>query len=421
MRAAAAWCCFQMLLGGGAVSLAADTVRLDKALFLDKCRGAWAGQMIGVSFGAPTEWAPGVIGFIWMARPNDSELAPWTPDRISNALQQDDVYVEMTFLKAMEDHGIDISPKQAGLAFAASEYDLWHANLFGRENIRRGIMPPRSGHPKYNLHVNDIDFQIEADLFGIVCPGLPRESNRLCDRFGHIMCYGDGVYGGMFVAGMYAAAYFEDCDVRAVVEAGLACIPAKSSYHRCISDVLRWHDEHPEDWLATWHKVEAKWQDNKDCEPYLLSNINANLNGAYVVMGMLYGNGDMGRTIEVATRCGQDSDCNPSTAAGVLGCMKGLKAIDPQWISGLTAIEDKKFDYTGYSFKTLIPASQHIAEEVIRKAGGSVEADAYLIPRQTPRAPHRLEQWENDAGGIFEPVTTKELKLRTQATGAAKE
>jgi hypothetical protein len=37
-----------------------------------------------------------------------------------------------------------------------------------------------------------------------MCPGLPRESNRYCDRVGRVMNYGDGLYGGMFVCGMYA-------------------------------------------------------------------------------------------------------------------------------------------------------------------------------------------------------------------------
>ena len=56
-----------------------------------------------------------------------------------------------------------------------------------------------SGHPKYNLHADDIDFQIEADFIGIMCPGLPQASNKYCDRVGRVMNYGDGLYGGMFV------------------------------------------------------------------------------------------------------------------------------------------------------------------------------------------------------------------------------
>jgi hypothetical protein len=167
--------------------------------------------------------------------------------------------------------------------------------------------------------------------------------------------------------------------------------------------VLRWHDENPGDWLATWRRIEEKWQDNMDCEPDIKANINADLNGAYVVVGLLYGDGDMGKTIETATRCGQDSDCNPSNAGGVLGCMKGFNGIPPEWTSGIAAIKDKKFSFTDYSFETLISACQRVMEEIVVRAGVNVDPDAYLIPRQTPSPPRKLEQWTKDQSGIFKP------------------
>jgi hypothetical protein len=368
-------------------------VRLSKERYLDKCKGAWAGQMIGVCFGAPYEFRSN-------GKPILDPLKPWTPERVKGAIDQDDCYVEMTFLKAIEDHGLDVTNEQAGKAFADTKFELWHANKFGRENVRRGIMPPKSGNPEFNKHADDIDFQIEADLFGILCPGLPQECNRLCDVFGHIMNYGDGVYGGMFVAGMYVAAYFEDNDVSKVIQAGLACIPEASQYHKCISDVVRWHAENPADWLATWKKIEEKWQDDVDCEPGNPVNIDAKLNGAYIVAGLLYGGGDLAKTLEIATRCGQDNDCNPSSAAGVLCCMKGFSALDPQWTSGIAAVENTSFSNTSYSFKTLIPTCQKVTEAIIRRVGGQVADDGYVIPQQAPKAPEKLEQWTDKAARL---------------------
>lgn len=393
-----------VLVAGSTVYAAEEPVRLEKNRFLDKCKGAWAGQMLGVCYGARYEFKSN-------GKPIEGELHVWAPKDIKGAIGQDDCYVEMTFLKALEAHGLDISPEQAGHAFAETKYPLWHANRQGRENVRRGIMPPLSGHPHYNRHADDIDFQIEADLFGILCPGLPQESNRLCEIFGSIMNYGDGVYGGMFVAGMYTAAYFEDHDVPAVVKAGLECIPPASQYRLCIEDTMRWHDIHPDDWLATWHKIETKWQDDVDCSRGDAFNIDAKLNGAYIVVGLLYGEGDMMRTIEYATRCGQDADCNPSNAAGVLGCMKGYNALGPGLTGGIPKIEDKRFSHTEYSFKTLIPACQRVAESVIRRAGGRVEEDAYLIPRQCPRPPATLEQWVDQRALLDEPELSWEIHL----------
>jgi hypothetical protein len=118
--------------------------------------------------------------------------------------------------------------------------------------MRMSILPPLSGNPRYNLHADDIDFQIESDIFGMIAPGMPQVSNRFGDRMGHIMNYGDGVYGGMFISAMYTQAFFAS-NVREVVESGLKAIPAESLYAQSIRDVIRGHDENPNDWLKTWH------------------------------------------------------------------------------------------------------------------------------------------------------------------------
>ncbi len=316
----------------------------------------------------------------------------------------------MTFLAALVEHGLGITFEQAGRAFADTGYPLWHANFAGRENIRHGIMPPLSGHPMFNRHADDIDFQIEADLFGILCPGLPQESNRLCDVFGRIMNYGDGLYGGMFVAGMYSAAFFDaGGDPAAVLDAGLACIPPETDYARCIRDVVRWHARHPDDWLATWRAVEDKWQDDIDClrgDPF---NIDAKLNGAYIAMALLYGGGDMLRTVEIGTRCGQDADCNPSNAAGVLGCMRGFDALDPEWTRGIEDIRDEKFSHTDYAFDELVARCADVAGAVVQRAGGRVAQDAYYVPVQTPQPPATTEQWTHQLAILDTPVLDHEM------------
>ncbi|MCC6795182.1 MAG: ADP-ribosylglycohydrolase family protein [Candidatus Hydrogenedentes bacterium] len=383
-------------------SSAADTVTLSKEKFLDKCKGAWAGQMIGVCYGAPYEFRSN-------AKPITDPLRDWKSEFVEGAIDQDDCYVEMTFLKTIEDHGLNVTYEQAGKAFAASQYPLWHANYYGRENCRRGVMPPMSGHPLYNRHADDIDFQIEADLFGILCPGLPQESNRLCDIFGRVMNYGDGLYGGMFVSGMYTAAYFEDSDVRKVIDAGLACIPKESQYHQCISDVIAWHAAEPNDWLAVWKKIEDKWQDDIDCSPDNTFNIDAKLNGAYIVMGLLYGNGDFAKTVEISTRCGQDADCNPSNAVGVLGCIKGFKAIGEPFTAGIAKMADTKFSHTDYSFNSLIPTCQRVTEQIIKHAGGKIADDAYTFTVQAPTPPTTLEQWTEQKALLAIPISATEM------------
>jgi hypothetical protein len=351
----------------------------------DKIRCGWAGQMIGVSFGAPTEFKSN-------GKINEGQIA-WTPDMVSNSIVQDDLYVEMTFTEVMDRIGLNATPEQYGDAFKASRYQLWHANAGARRLLNAGVNAPMSGHPKYNIHANDIDFQIESDFIGMMTPGLPQEANKYADRVGHVMNYGDGVYGGMFFSGMYAAAFFET-DARVVVERGLASIPAESGYAKVIRDVLTWSARYPDDWRQTWQLLEDKWDRSDVCPDGALAgfNIDARLNGAYVALGLLYGKGDFTRTLDVSTRAGQDSDCNPSSAGGVLGVMIGYQAIPETWKSGIAKIADEKFDFTQYSFNSITDSTVARALKVIEMAGGRVTANPVTIPYQAPKAA-RLEQW----------------------------
>lgn len=344
----------------------------------DKIRGAWAGQMIGVAYGAPTEFKS--LGTIIEAEIKGAPL--------NNAIVQDDLYVEMTFARVMDSVGLDATTADYGEAFKNSQYDLWHANAGARRNLNHGIAAPMSGHPRYNIHADDIDFQIEADFIGIMCPGLPRVSNKYCDRVGRVMNYGDGLYGGMFVCGMYTAAYFES-DPRKVVEVGLACIPAKSPYAQLIRDLLDWSAQEPKDWRKVWHQIEDKWDKNDPCPDgaFRAFNIDAKLNGAYIAFGLLYGQGDWQQTMEIATRCGQDSDCNPSSAMGVLGAMIGYAKIPDSYKPELGKLADTKFDFTEYAFNDIVKSTEARALKIIQQAGGNVSETQVMIPRQSPKAP----------------------------------
>ena len=368
-----------------------ESLKLDASVYKDKMMAAWIGQMAGVGWGDTTEF-----NFNGKIIPPE-KFPAWTPDMI-NQYGQDDLYVEMTFIRSLEEYGWQVSTRQAGIDFANSGYELWHANKFGRQNLRKGIAPPDSGHPQFNGHADDIDYQIEADFSGILAPGLPTVAMELGERFGRLMNYGDGLYGGQLVGAMYSAAFFESSP-RAIVEAGLRAIPADSQYHECISDVIRWYDEYPDDWETAWKWIDEKYQLNPEyrkasCGNEGGFNIDAKINGAYIVMGLLYGKGDPDKTIEIATRCGQDSDCNPSSAAGVLFTTLGVSKLPEKFTSALQ--RDVKFSHTAYTFDDLIRVCEVLARQAIVQAGGQIvkeEAgnEVFCIPVIDPK-PGKAEQ-----------------------------
>ncbi len=351
--------------------------------------------MVGVGWGGPTEfrWKGEIIP--------EQEMPVWSPEMV-NQFNQDDLYVEMTFLRTLELYGFDVSIRQAGIDFANSQYQLWHANKAGRDNLRSGFAPPWSGFPQYNSHADDIDYQIEADYAGLISPGMPQMAIDLGEKFGRLMNYGDGLYGGQFVAGMYAEAFFEN-DIKKIIRAGLAYIPEESQYYECISDVLKWYHENPDDWKKPWQFIQAKYQDNPDyrkfsCSPVGdLFNIDAKINGAYIVMGLLYGKCDPDSTIIISTRCGQDSDCNPSNAAGVLFTTIGYENLPARFKSAIDLTT--KFSFTDYNFPGLIQVCEKLARQAVLKSGGKCEKDKdgeewFYIPVAKPK-PGKLEQcWQ---------------------------
>ena len=393
MRTLLVAACAAVLLTSAAM---AANRKISRAELRDRIEGGWAGQMIGVSFGAPTEF-----------RFNQKVVPPdrlnWTPDMVSNSLDQDDLYVDMTFAKVLDDKGLDATSADFGAMLRNARYRLWHANLSARRALKRGVSAELSGTPQYNAHANDIDFQIESDFIGLMTPGLPQSANQIALRAGRVVNSGDGILGGMFMSGMYAAAFFET-DPRRVVEQGLASISAESPYGRIIADVLAWSKQYPDDWEKVWGMVNAKWDKREPCpEGALLPfNIDAKLNGAYVALGLLYGKGDFGKTLEFATRAGQDSDCNPANAGGIVGVMLGYKRIPENWKSGIPAIADKKFNYTDFNFHEIVDSTEKRTLALVRSTGGTVTGDTVEIAVQKPK-PVEVKLWD-DYGSPVERI-----------------
>ncbi|MCX6221126.1 MAG: ADP-ribosylglycohydrolase family protein [Bacteroidia bacterium] len=347
----------------------------------DKIAGGWAGKIIGVTYGAPTEFR--AMGHTF------EDSIHWTPKDAIGALTQDDLYVQLTFLMTMDQFGIDAPAKKYQELFAKSGYMLWHANAQSRKNYFDSIFPPRSGAPEFNFHANDIDFQIEADYIGFMSPGMPNSATKLADKIGHIMNYGDGYYGGVFLSALYAEAFFEK-DIRKIVEKALLSLPSESDYAKVLRDVLMLKDKNPTDWHASWKVMEDKWGKTHICTAGEAFNIDAKFNGAFIVMGLLYGGGDVMKTMEITTRCGQDSDCNPSNAMAILGVINGFSHLPETMKKSVAEMQDSLFIFTNYNYRKAVDKTFQYAVNHVVAEGGTVAPDKINIKIQVP-VPAALE------------------------------
>ncbi len=382
--------CFLLLATTINVS-AQKNFTITKETLKDKIMGGWAGQTIGVTFGGPYEF-----------RFNGSFIQNYQPlvwkdgllknNMVNNAGLYDDLYMDLTFVDVLERDGFDTPVDSFANAFAQAGYMLWHANQAARYNILNGIKAPQSGYWMNNPHADDIDYQIESDFAGLMSPGMPNAASAISDKIGHIMNYGDGWYGGVFIGAMYTQAFVSN-NINLIISEALKTIPQQSEFYKCIADVIQWHKQYPNDWHQTWFELQKKWSEDIACGEGVFNtfDIDSKINSAYVVLGLLYGNSDYTKSLEITTRCGQDADCNPSSVGGILGTMLGYKKIPDYWKMGLNDIEDMDFKYTTMSLNKTYDISFKHALENIKRNGGSIDGNNVNIKLQSPETV-KLEQ-----------------------------
>lgn len=405
--------------------LTTDSVR-------DKIEGAWLGQMIGVTWGFPTEfYARYIHGLfpdlhqrggepfnIYAAYEGGpiplDELPAWAPGLINGGYTQDDLYVEVPFMRAMETHGVNATWHHAARAFGDSRFPLYHANLTARDNLRGGLAAPWSGHYKHSQHADDIDWQIEADFIGLMCPGQPRTAAEIAFRLGHVMNHGDGVYGGVFVAATIADA-FTAPTVLDAANTGRLLVPLGSTYRQALDQVhRRWVAGVP--YQANLTSLYEDWGTDDRCPEWGGDsdplNIDAKLNGAFILLGLLYGEGDLASSMRFAMAAGQDSDCNPSNVGSVLGAFYGgqrLGELSSGWLSALD--RSQRFQTTTSTLDQLIDLNLGLAQRVVTFRGGAAPGSGpWSVPGPANADPLILEQWPET------PSDAPSLEVRLSAT-----
>ena len=198
------------------------------------------------------------------------------------------------------------------------------------------------------------------------------------------MNYGDGWYSGVYVAAMYSLAFISD-DIDYIINEALKLIPQESKFHKAMSDVIKWHEQYPGDWTKTWQEIEeCDWSFDLHCSGGIYStfNIDATVNMAYVLVGLLYGEGDFFNSMDISMRCGQDSDCNPSSVGGILGTIMGYDNIPAKWGEPYQEIEDITLNFTTVSLNDCYDICLNSSIENILEYGGKVNGDEITVNLQ---------------------------------------
>ncbi|NQT08873.1 ADP-ribosylglycohydrolase family protein [Candidatus Bathyarchaeota archaeon] len=321
-------------------------VGLSDEVYLDKVHGAWLGRCVGCLLGKPVEGWPRerIEGYLKLgdAYPLDGYIPEVTPHpegyrlhptykeamrgAIDGMPRDDDIDYTILGLHVLEEHGIDFTTANVGAEWLTHlPYKLvYTAERVAYRNLVNGLAPPETASHR-NPYREYIGAQIRGDIWGYVAPGLPEVAAELAFRDASLSHTKNGIYGEMFAAAMISAA-FSTQDIREVTEVGLSEIPRKSRLAEAVRDVLDWSEDYS-DWRQAWEKVMESYGGY-----HWVHTIN---NAAFVVLGLIYGGGDLGRSVSISVMAGFDTDCNGATAGSVVGAVLGAKALPEDWVTPL--------------------------------------------------------------------------------------
>ena len=334
--------------------------RIPLTEYADKVRAAWLGKMAGVGWGITTEFR-----YSHRLVP-DSMMQPWCVKRVNEGYNQDDLYLSLLSLELLRKYGPEVSARTACIERQNLQFEYGGRNPLV---FRDSIAPPDLGHPHYKPTSDGCGYTCGADFSGIVAPGLPAAPVRFAASFGTDRCYGDGLYGGIFVGAMYCEAFFT-ADLRRIVEEALRAIPERSLVACAVRDVMHWHRLYPDDWKRTWQLIMDKywWNEENNWIAWPYGGVRKGINldsksmAAMSVMALLYGEGDLHRTMRIAVQGSEDSDCNASIAAGVLLASRGMAVVDEELLGALN--RERRFKYFSRTFDGMVDLTLEVVESL---------------------------------------------------------
>ena len=279
----------------------------------DRVLGCWTGKNIGGTLGAPFEWTREMPAVDFYTEVPRGEPIP-----------NDDLDLQLIWLYAAEEQGVyALTPKRMAeywLNYMAAPMGEYRNCM---DNLVNGLYPPLSGSCNNEQWKNSNGAWIRSEIWACLFPGSPDEAARSAYIDACVDHSGDGIYAELFTASLESAAFIVH-EIPQLLEIALARIPKES---RIASSVRRAQELHAGGIAfdeARNNLVEHNRETGFGQSP---------LNLGFLVLALLYGNGDFERTLQLAVHCGDDTDCTAATAGALLGIIHGHAALPEKWKS----------------------------------------------------------------------------------------
>lgn len=290
--------------------------------------GCFLGKNAGGTLGMRDEWHRRV-----------NHVSAYVHDLSGAPLPNDDMDLQLVWLVAMEEQGVNIDAKCLGDYWTHYITPYWAEYGNCKMNLLRGLEPPFSG-TFHNPYKDSCGAYIRSEIWACMAPGRPdiavqyAYEDALVDHG-----EGEGLYAEIFCAAMESAAFVES-DLRRLMDIGLSYLPEGCAVSQAVRLSQKLYDSG-----VSWEQAREEILRNflggfiftvspEDEKKGLVNGRvgwEAPSNVALVTTALLYGQGDFGKTICIAVNCGEDTDCTAATAGALLGIVYGIDGIPEEW------------------------------------------------------------------------------------------
>ncbi len=310
---------------------------MNKAILRDKILGCFNGKNVGGTLGAPLESKNGFFDIEYFMQPNI----------INNPQPNDDLDLQISSLNAVRRYGSRVNAEILAEYYNIFVNPSWAEYGVGKSNLRRGIPTPMSGY-HCNPYKDSCGSFIRSEIWACLCPGHPELATRYAYFDSSIDHADEGMYGEVFWAAVQSSAFVES-DIRKLIDIGLSYIPKTSVLYKGITLVIDCYEngktyEETRDILfkevpGAFSYQHTKLKDIKHTQyKPAPAGFDAPQNIAIAILGLLYGEGDFGKSMLLAVNCGEDADCSAGSLAATLGIIQGNSKLPEKWIKPINDV-----------------------------------------------------------------------------------
>lgn len=277
--------------------------------YFDKVYGCWLGKCVAGTIGAPYE---GMKQLLHLS---------FRPEMIEKMLPNDDLDLQVLWLKVLEEKGVYTTSDDLAAAF--SEYNVFWPGEYAwfKKNYDRGLRPPYTAKYENFFYNEGMGCPIRAEIWGLIMPANPALAADLCEMDGTLDHDGNSVYFERFWSAMVSQS-FVCSDISELIQTGLQYIPKDSRAYRLITDTVKWCGEY-EDYRAVRSRLIAEYG-HSDCT-------NSFVNIGITLTVLLKSGGDCVKAAVMACNCGFDTDCTAGNAGALLGAICGGKYLEEKY------------------------------------------------------------------------------------------